>query len=150
MASGSSDAFIDPERLVLAKVISSPAVARAVFEYTLFVCMLPKVAVELASLATKKAEYKDWWWKFMLGKAYYNIGLHREAEKQVLSALQLVDMISMNQYLAKIYLRLDQPQTAIDVLEKASERHPGDPNLLLGIARIHDALGDLSVDFHSC
>jgi len=48
----------------------------------------PKKAVELCAAATQKANFKDWWWKARLGKAYYQLGLYREAERQFTSSLR--------------------------------------------------------------
>jgi hypothetical protein len=39
------------------------------------------------------ASFKDWWWKARLGKAYYQLGMYRDAEKQFISSLkQQVDL----------------------------------------------------------
>lgn len=32
--------------------------------------------------------YEDWWWKARLGKAYYQLGLLRDAEQQLASSLR--------------------------------------------------------------
>lgn len=32
--------------------------------------------------------YDDWWWKARLGKAYYQLGLLRDAEQQLASSLR--------------------------------------------------------------
>jgi hypothetical protein len=42
--------------------------------------------LELAGHATAEAGFADWWWKERLGKAYYQLGLLRDAEKQLASA----------------------------------------------------------------
>ncbi len=42
----------------------------------------------------------------------------------------------------QVYLRLDQPQAALEWYQKATEAHPGDTQVLLGIARTYDALAD--------
>ena len=47
-------------------------------------------------------------------------------------------MVSLE--LCKVLLRLDQPTAALQQYAAASERHPGDIALLLGAARVHDAL----------
>jgi tetratricopeptide repeat protein 8 len=52
--------------------------------------------------------------------------------------------------LAKVYLRLDQPIAALDLYTRGSEKFPGDVQLMLGAARVHEALNDLdaSVALH--
>jgi hypothetical protein len=50
------------------------------------------------------------------------------------------DMISLVLQLCKVWLRLDQPTAALEAYGGAAERHPGDTGLLLGSARVHEAL----------
>jgi tetratricopeptide repeat protein 8 len=42
------------------------------------------------------------------------------------------------------YVKLDQPNTALEHYQKASEVHPGETSLILGVARVHDMLNNLS------
>jgi tetratricopeptide repeat protein 8 len=49
----------------------------------------------------------------------------REAERQFKSSIRDQEMISTYLELAKIYLRLDQPNTALDTYMKASEKYQG-------------------------
>jgi tetratricopeptide repeat protein 8 len=42
---------------------------------------------------------------------------------------------------AKVCLRLDQPLAALQLYSEAAERHPGDIGLLLGQARVQEAVG---------
>lgn len=42
---------------------------------------------------------------------------------------------------AKVCLRLDQPLAAAELFAEAARRHPADTSLLLGQARIQEALG---------
>ena len=44
----------------------------------------------------------------------------------------------------QVYIRLDQPGTALDLYSKASERHPGETSLILGVARVHDMLNNMN------
>jgi tetratricopeptide repeat protein 8 len=39
-------------------------------------------------------------------------------------------------------LRLDQPKNALETYKKAVEKFPSDTALMLGIARVHDALNE--------
>ena len=91
----------------------------------------------------KQADYKDWWWKSRLGKCYYQLGLFRDAEKQFESSLRNQDMVITYLELCKVYLRLDQPNTALDRYQKARAKFPGDVQLLVGIARVHDMINDV-------
>ena len=43
----------------------------------------------------------------------------------------------------QVYIRIDQPQTALEQYSQAASRQEGQIDLLLGQARVHDALNDL-------
>ena len=116
--------FINIERLDLKKYAQRPALAKILCDYIIYQLHNPRKALELASLATVAAEYKDWWWKARLGKCYYQLGLLRDAEKQFQSVLKENDMVVTVLELCKVYIKLDQPNTALDVYRGYSERHP--------------------------
>lgn len=42
---------------------------------------------------------------------------------------------------AKVCLRMDQPLAALELYSNAAEKHPGNIGLLLGQARIQEAVG---------
>jgi tetratricopeptide repeat protein 8 len=140
-------AFINVERFDEAtyrKYAKRPALAKVLMDFILYHDHNPKKALELGSECTKQAEFKDWWWKARLGKCYYQLGMFREAERQFKSALRHQEMVGVYLELNKIYLRLDQPNTALDNYMKASEQYYGDTQLILGIARVYDALNDIA------
>eukprot|EP00455_Lapot_gusevi_P018693 TRINITY_DN20242_c0_g1_i10.p1 TRINITY_DN20242_c0_g1~~TRINITY_DN20242_c0_g1_i10.p1 ORF type:complete len:501 (+),score=88.98 TRINITY_DN20242_c0_g1_i10:70-1572(+) len=143
LLSGNNGQFIVAEQLDLKKYVKRPALAKALCDYLLYVEHNPKKALELCAEATIYAEFKDWFWKARLGKCYYQLGMYRDAEKQFKSALKQQDMLLTYLELSKVYLRLDQPNTALDTYTRASERYPGDTHLILGIARVYEALNDL-------
>ncbi|XP_075568623.1 tetratricopeptide repeat protein 8 isoform X4 [Pelecanus crispus] len=116
----------------------------ALFEYIFHHENDVKNALDLAALATEHAQFKDWWWKVQIGKCYYRLGLYREAEKQFKSALKQQDMVDTILYLAKVYLRLDQPVTALNLFKQGLDRFPGEVTLICGIARIYEEMNDIS------
>ncbi|KAJ9514769.1 hypothetical protein QJQ45_028539 [Haematococcus lacustris] len=158
--------FINSEQVDLrwrSKYASRPHLARSLCDYMLYVDHNVKRALELCAMATQKADFQDWWWKARLGKCYYQLGLLRDAEKQLKSSIKTQEMMSAVLELAKVYLRLDQPNSALEHYTAAlqagqgaaggwlgtgrglaggGQAHPGDPDLLLGMARVYDALGD--------
>uniref|UniRef100_A0A3Q2QWB3 Tetratricopeptide repeat domain 8 n=1 Tax=Fundulus heteroclitus TaxID=8078 RepID=A0A3Q2QWB3_FUNHE len=103
-----------------------------------------KNALDLAAQATEHAQFKDWWWKVQLGKCYYRLGLYREAEKQFRSALNQQDVVDTYLYLTKVYQRLDQPITALNLFKQGLDHFPGEVTLLTGIARIHEEMNNIS------
>lgn len=134
--------FINISRLNLAKYAQKPNLAKALFEYIFHHENDVKNALDLAALATEHSQFKDWWWKVQLGKCYYRLGLYREAEKQFKSALKHQDMIDIFLYLAKVYIRIDQPVTALQLFKQGLDRFPGEVSLLCGIARIYEEMND--------
>jgi tetratricopeptide repeat protein 8 len=134
--------FINLDKLDFRKYAARPALAKVLCDYIFYYEHNPRKALELAALATIQADYKDWFWKARLGKAYYQLGLYRDAEKQFKSSLKDQEMVSTYLELTKVYLRLDQPNTALDILEQGNEKNPHETHLLIGIARIYDLLND--------
>ena len=53
----------------------------------------------------------------------------------------LQDMLVLTHQRAKVSLRMDQPLAALQLYHSAAEKHPGDTGLLLGQARIQEAVG---------
>eukprot|EP00398_MALV-I-01_sp_L67-1_P000936 gene936-802_t len=136
--------FIRVEHLDLAKYAQRPIIAKALCDYLLYYMHNPRRALELASEATAVCDYKDWWWKARIGKCQYQLGMYREAEKQFKSSLKDENMVATHLELAKVYLRLDQPMSTLDQYGKCAERFQGDVSLLLGLARVHDLINDVS------
>lgn len=134
--------FVDPARLNVDKYAGRQAEAKALTDYLLYVLQQPKKALDLAAAATTKAKYNDWWWKARLGKIYYRLGLYRDAERQFKSALAQQDSIAVSLELAKVYLKIDQPNTALEAYMRASEKFSGDVSLIVATARVYDSLGD--------
>jgi tetratricopeptide repeat protein 8 len=104
--------FINVDKLDLKRYASRPAIAKALCDYILYVDHNPRKAMELASAATVSAGFGDWWWKLRLGKCYFQLGLLRDAEKQIKSSLRQQEMVTTYLELAKVYLKLDQPAVA--------------------------------------
>eukprot|EP00775_Hariotina_reticulata_P012139 gene12139-12277_t len=135
--------FIVPDRLDLRKYSSRPNLARVLCDYIFYVDHNMQKALELAAYATSEAGFTDWWWKERLGKAYYQLGLLRDAEKQFASAAKNQDMLAVTNQRAKVALRWDQPLAALALFKEAAQRQAlPDVGLLLGQARIHEALGN--------
>eukprot|EP00937_MAST-01D_sp_MAST-1D-sp2_P008212 g8212.t1 len=142
MVASGSGTFIDVHRLDLKKYATRPALAKALCDFTLYHDHNPRKALELAAAASVACGYQDWWWKARLGKCYYQLGLLRDAEKQFKSALREQPMVAIYLELTKVYVKLDQPLLALELLGKACEAVPADATLLVARARVHDMLGD--------
>ena len=121
MVSHAGGPFIDPNKLDVHKYAQRRDLAKVLCDYLLYHDHNPRLALELAAKATTVAQYSDWWWKARLGKCYYQLGLLREAEGQFKSALRQQSMVVSHLELCKIYIRLDQPKTALTEYTKAQK-----------------------------
>lgn len=92
-------------------------------------------ALDLAVEATKFAQFKDWWWKVALGKCYSLLGLTRDAEQQLRSALKHTPMVDTYLRLSALYAKLDQPLNILEVCNAALQIFPNDVTLSTEIAR---------------
>uniref|UniRef100_A0A3Q3L4B1 Tetratricopeptide repeat domain 8 n=1 Tax=Mastacembelus armatus TaxID=205130 RepID=A0A3Q3L4B1_9TELE len=134
----------NPEGCMSNTIILSPKHKLTLFEYIFHHENDVKNALDLAAQATEHAQFKDWWWKVQLGKCYYRLGLYREAEKQFRSALNHQEVVDTYLYLGKVYQRLDQPITALNLFKQGLDHFPGEVTLLTGIARIHEEMNNIS------
>lgn len=115
----------------------------------------------------------DWWWKARLAKANYQLGLLREAEKNLKAALfeapvnavvgrgvaggakssvgpgqRFVNYnTSTIMELGKVYLKMDQPLTALELYESALESNPIDHHIVICSARLRDELHEADTAF---
>lgn len=140
MLSNRDGPFINMSRLNLHKYAERDSLSKALFEYIFHHENDVRNALELAALATEKSQYKDWWWKVQLGKCYHRLGMYRDAERQFKSALKQETIVDTMLYLGKVYQRLDQPLTAIDIYKQGLEKFPGEASLLTGVARIYEGM----------
>ena len=135
--------FINPSQVNLPKYATKPGINRVLFDYFFYHENDVRNSLELASLATQAYKFNNWWWKQQLGKCYYRLGLFRDAEKQFQSALKLQPTVDNYLYLAKVFLRLDQPLAALELFEKGMAEFPGETTLIVGSARVHEGLGEV-------
>lgn len=68
----------------------------------------------------------------------FRLEMFRESEKSFLLSLEIHPMVDTYLHLSKLYLRRDQPLSAIQKLNEGIEQFPEEPSLLQGIARIHE------------
>lgn len=113
-------ALVDVEKLNVKKYASKTGIAMVLTDYLIYVEHNVRKALEICSEATKENDFKSWWWKARLGKCYFKLGLFRDAEQQFRSSLKIQPIINTYLDLCNVYLRLDVPNTALDLLLEAS------------------------------
>ncbi|VDK72744.1 unnamed protein product [Anisakis simplex] len=126
--------FINLARLNVEKYARDPHINRLLFEYVFYHEGDMKIAHQIAAIATKCADYSDWYWKNQLGKCYYRLGMFPDAIKQFQSSLN-------NQKMT--YNRIDQPLMAIEQYNAGLHIFKNDVTLLIGLARVQEQLGEM-------
>lgn len=138
LSSSSSGPLVDVNKLNIKKYASKTGLAMILTDYLLYVEHNTRKALELCAEATKEHDFKNWWWKARLGKCYFKlgnakdrpiclltfysidlIGLLREAEQQFKSSLKTMPIVNTYLELCNVYLRLDLPITALELLTEA-------------------------------
>uniref|UniRef100_A0A8B9K0I7 Tetratricopeptide repeat domain 8 n=1 Tax=Astyanax mexicanus TaxID=7994 RepID=A0A8B9K0I7_ASTMX len=141
--------FINLSRLNLAKYSQKPNLSKTLFEYIFHhendvknvskhLCMFSFLIVK--HFSSKIGGGKFSWANVITGM----LGLFREAEKQFRSALNHQEFVDTYLYLAKVYQRLDQPITALNLFKQGLDHFPGEVTLLTGIARIHEEMNNIT------
>lgn len=142
LSGSSTGGLVNLEKLNIKKYAAKPGLAMILTEYMLYVEHNTRRALDMCAEATEVNDYKNWWWKARLGKCYFKLGMLRDAENQLRSSLRIQPIVNTYLELVNVYLRLDLPNTALDVLEEAIKRFTLEPRLVLGIARIHEMLNN--------
>lgn len=136
---GSSGAFIDVSRIDTQKFANRPALAMALCRYILVVEQNPRLCLEIASLCTEYAEFKSWWWKYLIAVCFRKLGLLKEAEKQILSSIRILPTLTNTLEAAKVLVRLDQPSRALEMMDLIN---PPVPRSIIEKARIKEKVGE--------
>ncbi|XP_070159705.1 tetratricopeptide repeat protein 8 [Polyergus mexicanus] len=137
--------FIQLSRLNITKYANQQSIAKPLFEYIYYHEHDARYALDLAVQATQVCQYKDWWWKIQLGKCYYTLGLVRDAEQQFKSALREHKNIETILRLIRVYVRLDQPLTALDTCKRGLEYFANDVTILTEMSRIFEGLNNTTM-----
>lgn len=119
LSSAASGSLVDVEKLNIKKYAAKTGLAMALTDYLLYVEHNTRKALALCAEATKQSDYKNWWWKARLGKCYFKLGLLRDAEQQFRSSLKMQPIVNTYLELCNVYMRLDLPNTALDLLKEA-------------------------------
>lgn len=92
----------------------------------------------------------SWWWHTQIGRCYIALGNPRSAEKYLRDSLQKCSHIDTALLLARVYVKIDQPLAAIDILENSLKNFPGEVSLMTHQARILELMDNLqtSVRMH--
>lgn len=87
---------------------------------------------------------RDWWWQARVGKCLYQLGKHRDAECEFQNSLKSQSMMIPLLELCKVYTRIDQPNSALQILDIHLEHSPCNVNILTAQARLFEGLNDIA------
>ena len=146
-SSGANGSMVNLDKLNIKKYAKKVGLSMLLTEYMLYVEHNNRKALEMCAEATEYHNYQNWWWKARLGKCYYKLGMLRDAEKQLKSSLKIQPMVTTYLELVNVYIRLDLPNSALDLLSEATEEFPVEPRLHLGRARLYELLNDTDKAF---
>ncbi|XP_046664093.1 LOW QUALITY PROTEIN: tetratricopeptide repeat protein 8-like [Homalodisca vitripennis] len=143
MVSQPDGPFIQVARLHLPKYAADDKLAKPLFQYIFYHENDVRNALDLAVEATKAVQFKDWWWKLQLAKCYFLLGLIRDAEQQLRSALKQHPTVEGFLRIARVYIRLDQPLSAVEICRSGLQVFPHEVTLMTEIARVLEGLNSI-------
>lgn len=112
------------------------------FEYIFYYEGEIRKAMELAIQAQKSVNHFDWWWKYSLAKCYSALGMNRNAEEYLRQTLKQHKHISLFLQLINIYIKLNQPMSALEVCKAGLNNFFHDCTLKLEEAHVYEAMGE--------
>lgn len=135
-----SDKFINVDTLKLSKFHRDGIFSKLLINFLFYSEKNIRKCLELCSMATAHCKFKDYFYKMRLGQCYYALGMYRDAEKQLKSCLNShgrnISRIPIHLYLAKIYVKLDQPKNAIAAYNNGLQQlNVNDVSLILGMRK---------------
>lgn len=137
-------------RLNPANFIDKP-LAKPLFQFLYYHEGDVRKALDLCkTIVDRRQGEVSWWWHTQIGRCYIALGNPRSAEKYLRDSLQKCLHIDTALLLARVYVKIDQPLAAIDILENSLKQFPGEVSLMTHQARILELMGNLqtSVRMH--
>ncbi|XP_034942233.1 tetratricopeptide repeat protein 8 isoform X2 [Chelonus insularis] len=145
MMSDPNGSFIELSRLNIQKYAKRQEIAKPLFEYIFYHEHDIRMGLDFAILGVQATEFKDWWWKFQMGKCYYMLGLIRDAEEQYKIVLKEHKSIDVVLRLVRVYVRLDQPIAALDLCKRGLDYFPNEVMIMTEMARIFEGLNNTTM-----
>lgn len=126
-------------------------VAKPLFQFLYYHEGDVRKALDLSkAIVDQRPDNVSWWWHTQVGRCYIALGNPRSAEKYLRISLKKFAHIDTALLLARVYVKVDQPLAAIDIMATAMEKFPDEVALLTQQARILELMGNLqtSVRLH--
>lgn len=137
-------------RLNPANYVDKP-IAKPLFQFLYYHEGDVRKALDLCkTIADRRGGEISWWWNTQIGRCYIALGNPRSAEKYLRLSIERFPHVDTALLLARVYVKIDQPLAAIDILTNALEKFENEVSLLTQQARILELMGNLqtSVRMH--
>lgn len=88
-----------------------------------------------------------WWWQMQLSRCHIAIGHAKDAEQPLRNSLALTSHPDTVLLLARVYIKLDQPEAALEICRSAlggNQKLHNDVSLMTQQARILELIGNLT------
>lgn len=95
------------------------------------------------AVAEHRQKFTNWWWNTQRGRCHIALGKPRDAEKYLRTSFGQFAHPDTALLLSRIYVQIDQPLAALEVLDRALEKLPNDVGLLVQQGRIFELMSNL-------
>lgn len=95
------------------------------------------------AVAAHHQKHTSWWWNTQRGRCHLSLGKPRDAERHLKASLGQFPHPDTALLLARVYVKIDQPLAALEVLDVALEKMPDDTGLLTQQGRIFELMDNL-------
>lgn len=85
----------------------------------------------------------EWYWYRAQAYCYYRLGMFREAESLLDSAILMHPAPELYLMKGKLFKRLDQPLRAIDIYKEAASRFPHETFFDIAVGRVYEEMADM-------
>lgn len=135
--------LFDVSKMNFSKFVNKP-VAKSLFIYLYYhECDIRKALEFCKVIIDNQQHSRSWWWNTQTGRCYVALRTPRSAEKFLRESFTLFPTTESALLLARVYVQIDQPLAAIDVLNKALQKYPDEISLLTQQGRILELLGSI-------
>lgn len=126
------------------KYAKKDTVAKILFQFLYYHEGDVRKALDLCeAVSDHKQKFTSWWWNTQRGRCNIALGKPREAEIFLKTALLQFAHPDIVLLLARVYIKLDQPLAALEVIDKSLENLHNDVGLLTQQGRIFELMSNL-------
>ncbi|XP_055386462.1 tetratricopeptide repeat protein 8 [Condylostylus longicornis] len=118
-----------------------PAIIKPLFQFLFYHEGDPQKALSLCEAVAEVNKQKiDWWWEQQRGRCYIALNHPRKAENFLNKSLGMLPHPDTYLLLCKLFIKLDEPMKALQLIEGAIEKSPYDISFKTQQARIYELL----------